>query len=125
HLADIVFILTALTTYALLGIGPWWVPAAIGGSFAFYVLDSWSRAPVGAPSLIGSRIGHAGGGLDSALIRVLGFNNTVGNGLLSQSVLGKLFWFVPLYSTAAVVARLAARWSAAQRRPVAVARTAS
>jgi len=40
HLADITFILSALGTYTALGIAPWWVPAAIAGSFAFYVLDS-------------------------------------------------------------------------------------
>src|SRR5574337_1157310 len=43
HLADIGFILAALSTYTRLGIAPWWVPAAIAASFAFYVIDSWSR----------------------------------------------------------------------------------
>jgi len=119
HLADIGFILTALLTYAGLGIAPWWVPAAVGGSFAFYVLDSWARASVGVPSLIGSCIGHAAGVLNYGLIGVLVFNNTAAIGLLPAALLEKLFWLVPFYSTAAVIARLATRWSPAQRTRVA------
>lgn len=122
HLADIGFILAALSTYAFLGIAPWWVPSAVGASFAFYLLDSWSRPSVGAPSLIGSRIGHAAGVLNYALIGVLVFNNSAGIGLLSPVILAKLFWLVPIYSSAAVVARVAGRWLAARREPLPVAR---
>jgi len=115
HLADIGFILTALFTYAELGIAPWWVPLAIAGSFAFYVLDSLARAPAGVPSLIGSRVGHAAGVLNYSLIGVLVFNNTAAIGWLSPDVLAKLFWLVPVYSSAAVATRLARRWPLAAR----------
>ena len=109
HFADITFILAALSTYAVIGLAPWWVPAAIGGSFAFYVFDSWARTTSGAPSLIGSRIGHAAGVLNYSLIGVLVCNNSAGIGLLPASFLMKLFWLVPMYSSLAVIARLATR----------------
>ena len=109
HLADIGFILTALVTYALLGIAPWWVPAAVAGSFAFYVFDSWSRASTVAPGLVGSQIGHVAGVLNYALVGVLVFNNTAGIHLLPEAVLSKLFWLVPIYSTLAVATRLVGR----------------
>lgn len=109
HLADIGFILTALSTYAFLGIAPWWVPATIGASFAFYVFDSRSRATIGSPGLIGSHIGHVAGILNYSLVGVLVFNNTAGIHLLLEAILDKLFWLVPIYSTLAVAARLAGR----------------
>ena len=108
HFADISFILVALATYAALGIAPWWVPASIAASFLFYVVDSWSRSAVPG-GLIGSRIGHAAGVLNYALIGVLVGNDTVGIHLLSDGVLRVLFWLVPLYSGLAVGARLATR----------------
>ncbi len=110
HLADIGFILSALAMYAGCGIAPWWIPASIGGSFAFYVLDSWARTSGGRRNLIGSRIGHAAGVLNYALIGILVFNNSAGIHLLSPAALARLFWLVPLYSAAAVVARLATPW---------------
>ena len=111
HFADIGFILVALATYASLGLAPWWVPASIAASFLFYVVDSWSRssAPGG---LIGSRIGHAAGVLNYALIGVLVGNDTAGIHLLSDGVLRVLFWLVPVYSGIAVSARLATRATA-------------
>jgi phosphatidylglycerophosphate synthase len=121
HLADITFILSALCTYAAQGIAPWWVPAAIAGSFAFYIFDSWSRPTLGPASLIGSRIGHAAGVMNYTLIGVLTFNNSAGIGLLSPAVLAMLFWLVPLYSTAAVVTRLAARCAPLRHEAIRVA----
>lgn len=118
HFADIAFIVPALSAYAALGIAPWWVPAAVTASFAFYVLDSWSRATAGAASLIGSRIGHAAGVLNYSLIGVLVCNNSAGMHLLSGSVLTALYWFVPVYSAAAVAARLATRHEAVPVRPL-------
>jgi phosphatidylglycerophosphate synthase len=108
HLADIAFILCALSAYALLGIAPWWVPAAVAGSFGFYVLDSW-LSTAGAPTLIGSRIGHTAGVCNYVLVGVLVFNDSAHIGALSPAFLDLLFWLVPLYSTAAVVSRLTAR----------------
>jgi len=108
HVADIGFILSASSMYALQSLVPWWVPAAIGGSFAFYVIDSWSLSAA-APALIGSRVGHLAGICNYSLIGVLVFNNTAGIHLLPPAFLDKLFWLVPLYSAAAVISRLAAR----------------
>jgi CDP-diacylglycerol--glycerol-3-phosphate 3-phosphatidyltransferase len=112
HVADITFILGASSMYALQSLVPWWVPAAIGGSFAFYVIDSWLLSAA-APALIASRVGHVAGICNYALIGVLAFNNITEIHLLSAAFLGKLFLLVPLYSAAAVITRLAAR------RPVA------
>jgi phosphatidylglycerophosphate synthase len=106
HFADIGFILAALATYAALGTAPWWVPAVIAGTFAFYVLDSWSHPGNGERRLVSSRVGHAGGVLNYAFVGILVCNNTAGIQLLSAAVLRKLFWLVPIYSTLAVAARL-------------------
>jgi phosphatidylglycerophosphate synthase len=106
HFADIGFILAALSTYAALGTTPWWVPAVIAVTFAFYVLDSWSYPGTGALRLVSSRIGHASGVLNYGLVGILVCNNTAGIQLLSAAVLRELFWLVPIYSTLAVVARL-------------------
>ena len=109
HFADICFLLTALSTYAALGTAPWWVPAAVGGSFAAYVVDSWVRNGHGGGGLIGSRIGHAAGMLNYTLVGILVCNNTAGIGALSPGALRKLFWLVPIYSALAVIARLGGR----------------
>jgi len=108
HLADIGFILAALWAYTRLGLVPWWVPAAIATSFAFYVVDSWSR-PRARGTLIGSRIGHIGGVSNYVLVGVLVCNNSAGIGLLGPDHLRVLFSLVPLYSAAAVAARLLGR----------------
>jgi CDP-diacylglycerol--glycerol-3-phosphate 3-phosphatidyltransferase len=108
HLADIGFIVTALSTYAALGITPWWVPAAIAGSFAFYVIDSWSR-PTARGGLVGSRVGHAAGVCNYVLIGVLVYNNSAGIDAVSGVILALLFCLVPIYSALAVLTRLSAR----------------
>jgi phosphatidylglycerophosphate synthase len=109
HLADIGFILVALSTYAALGIAPWWVPAAIAGAFGFYVVNSWWRPRGVSPARLGSRIGHAGGVCNYVLIGVLVCNNSAGIGALSASVLQWLFALVPIYSGLAVLVGVAAR----------------
>jgi phosphatidylglycerophosphate synthase len=109
HFADIGFILVVLSTYVAIGIAPWWVPAAIAAAFAFYVLNSVSRARNGARSLIGSRIGHVGGVCNYVLVGVLVCNNSAGIAWLSAPVLHWLFALVPVYSGLAVVAGMAAR----------------
>ena len=108
HLADICFILAALWTYTHLGLAPWWVPAAIAASFAFYIIDSWSR-PTARGSLIGSRVGHIGGVCNYVLIGVLVCNDSAAIGALSDSTLHVLFCLVPIYSGLAMVTRLSAR----------------
>jgi len=108
HLADICFVLAALWTYTRLGLVPWWVPAAIVASFAFYVIDSWSR-PTARGSLVGSRAGHIGGVCNYVLIGVLVCNDSAAIRALSDSTLHVLFGLVPIYSGLAMALRLSAR----------------
>jgi len=108
HLADIGFILAALWTYTRLGLVPWWLPAAIATSFGFYVVDSWSR-PLARGSLIGSRVGHAGGVCNYVLIGVLVCNDSAAIRALSDATLHVLFCLVPVYSGLAIITRLGTR----------------
>lgn len=108
HLADIGFIVAALWTYTRLGLVPWWVPAAIAVSFAFYVIDSWSR-PTARGTLIGSRVGHIGGVCNYVLIGVLVCNDSAAIRALSNATLHFLFCLVPIYSGLAMATRLSAR----------------
>lgn len=108
HVADIGFILCALSTYAFQLLTPWWVPAAAGGAFAFYAFDSWAHGGDGPPRLRGSRVGHVGGICNYALVGILVFNNTASLHLLTPDMLATLFWLVPLYSAASVLSRLLA-----------------
>ena len=107
HAADISFVVPALAVYAWLGVAPWWVPAAIAISFAAYVADSlWrSRGADGWPDLIGSRLGHAAGIMNYVLIGVLVGNETVGVRWIPAAAMQALFWLVPAYCGAAIVAR--------------------
>jgi phosphatidylglycerophosphate synthase len=50
HFADVGFLVPALSTYVGLGLAPWWVPAAIAGSFGFYVIDSRLRTTTVVPN---------------------------------------------------------------------------
>jgi len=109
HFADIGFLLAAFAAFVVRGELPWWVPAAVAAAFSFYVIDSWWRSQPRQPSLIGSRIGHAGGVANYVLVGVLTFNFAAGLELLPAALLLALFALVPMYSTAAVVARLVSR----------------
>jgi phosphatidylglycerophosphate synthase len=108
HLADIGFILAALSTYMYLGLVPWWVPASIAASFTFYLIDSWSR-PLARGGLIGSRVGHIGGVCNYVLIGVLVCNDSAGIQALPAALLKFLFCLVPLYSGLAMLTRRSAR----------------
>ena len=66
-IADIVFILTALTCEAWAGAIPFYIPILIALSFSQYAIDSMVLA--GAP--IRSRLGHFGGVFNYALVIVL------------------------------------------------------
>jgi phosphatidylglycerophosphate synthase len=68
-LADIVFILTALSSEALAGVIPIYIPALIACSFAQYAIDSVAIG--GSFTPIKSRIGHWGGIINFALVLVL------------------------------------------------------
>jgi phosphatidylglycerophosphate synthase len=109
-LADIVFLLTALIAAYTEALIPWWVPAAIAASFGFYFVDSWiltRHAP--QRTLIASRIGHWGGVANYVLVGVLTFNNACGLHLLGAQFLLALCGLVPIYSSAAILARLRGR----------------
>lgn len=110
HIADISFLTTALGAYSSVGIVPWWVPAAVVGSFLFYVADSWWQSGLDQPrGLIGSRIGHVAGIFNYALVGVVACNESAGLHWLPPGLVWTLFALVPLYSAAAVVSRLLAR----------------
>lgn len=106
HFADIGFLMAAFGAFVARGEAPWWVPAAVAGAFSFYVLDSWVRSAPRQPSLIGSRIGHAGGVANYVLVGVLTFNHAAAIEALAPDFMLLLFALVPIYSGAAVVARL-------------------
>ena len=106
HGADIVFVLSALATYAALGIVPWWVPAAIVAAFASYAYDAWRATTGHRPAdRVASRIGHLGGVLNWVLIGVLVYNTSAGIDWLSSQVLSVFYAIVPLYSGAAIAQR--------------------
>ena len=67
-IADIVFVLTALTCEARAGAIPFYIPILIALSFSQYAIDSTLLS--GAP--IRSRLGHFGGIINFALVIVLG-----------------------------------------------------
>lgn len=67
-IADIVFVLSALTCEALAGAIPFYIPTLIALSFSQYAIDSMLLS--GAP--IKSRLGHIGGIVNFALVIVLG-----------------------------------------------------
>ncbi len=105
HGADIGFLLTSFAAYVALGAVPWWVPASIAAAFATYVADSLRRTER-RPSLIGSRIGHAGGICNYALIGVLVGNYTMALNWLPRPLMQALFALVPLYSAASIASRV-------------------
>ncbi len=67
--ADIVFVLTALTSEAIAGAIPIYIPILIACSFAQYTIDSVAMG--GSSEPIKSRIGHWGGIINFALVIVL------------------------------------------------------
>jgi phosphatidylglycerophosphate synthase len=109
HGADILFILSALTSYVTLGVVPWWVPAAIAASFVTYVYDSARGNAAAAPQLRPSRIGHLGGWLNYVLVGVVVCNESTGLRVLPQPLLTVLYALVPLYSGAAIAERVRRR----------------
>ncbi len=68
-LADIAFILTTLSSEALAGAIPIYIPVLIGCSFAQYAIDS--VAINGSSTPVKSRLGHWGGVVNFALVLVL------------------------------------------------------
>lgn len=70
-LADVVFVLTALTCEARAGAIPVYIPALIAISFAQYAIDSVVISDSSTP--VKSRLGHWGGVINFALVLLLAF----------------------------------------------------
>jgi phosphatidylglycerophosphate synthase len=68
-LADVVFLLTALTCEARAGAIPAYIPALIAASFAQYAIDSVVISGSSIP--VKSRLGHWGGVINYALVIIL------------------------------------------------------
>lgn len=69
--ADIAFVLTALTCEAQAGVIPAYIPVLIAVSFAQYAIDSIVIS--GSPTPMKSRLGHWGGVINFALVLLLAF----------------------------------------------------
>jgi phosphatidylglycerophosphate synthase len=109
HIADIGFVLAALSTYVALGTAPWWVPAAVAVAFGWYAVSVWILPQNGRANPVGSRIGHLGGVCNYVLIGILVCNNSAGIQLLSAAVLYWFFLLVPIYSGLAILLGAGAR----------------
>jgi len=70
-LADVAFVLTALTCEAQAGAIPAYIPVLIGASFAQYAIDSILISGSALP--VKSRLGHWGGVTNFALVLLLAF----------------------------------------------------
>jgi phosphatidylglycerophosphate synthase len=70
-LADVVFVLTALTCEARAGAIPAYIPALIAISFAQYAIDSVVVSD--SSTAVKSRLGHWGGFINFALVLLLAF----------------------------------------------------
>jgi phosphatidylglycerophosphate synthase len=107
HVTDLAFVLSSLLLFVEHGAVPWWVPAAVGASFAVYVVDSWRRSDAAARlDLQGTRIGHAGGIVNYIVIGVLVGNDVCRFRVLGEPAIHALFGIVLLVSAASVLTRL-------------------
>lgn len=70
--ADVLFVESAFVCFAAWGNLPWLLPVAVGASAGVYAAASWQRARrAGRLELARSRIGHAAGVLNYALVGIL------------------------------------------------------
>jgi phosphatidylglycerophosphate synthase len=107
HVTDLAFVFSSLLLFVEHGVVPWWVPTAVGASFALYVADSWRRSDAAARlDLQGTRIGHAGGIVNYVVIGALVGNDVCRFRVLGESALHVLFGMVLLVSAASVLTRL-------------------
>jgi phosphatidylglycerophosphate synthase len=97
-LADIIFVLTALSCEAWAGAIPFYIPMLIAISFSQYAMDSMLLD--GAP--IKSRLGHFGGVINFALVIVLALTPHVE---MSEIMLRRLFPLLAIFYIAAIVER--------------------
>lgn len=105
--ADIAFLEGTFVTALALGVTRWWVPVSVAASFGYYVVDSWWQTRGRARrTLVASRIGHLGGVCNYVFAGVLTYNDAFGLHLLGSGFVLALSLLVPLYSAAAIVARI-------------------
>ena len=71
NLADVIFVLTALTCEVFAGAIPAYIPVLIAVSFVQYAIDSVVISRASAP--VKSRLGHWGGVVNFALVLLLAF----------------------------------------------------
>ena len=99
-LGDIVFILTALSSEALAGTIPIYLPVLIACSFAQYVVDSVAISHSSAP--VKSRLGHWGGVINFALVLVL---SCTPSALLPARLVRQVSQLLALFYIAAILER--------------------
>jgi phosphatidylglycerophosphate synthase len=85
HTCDVLFILSALSTFVVRGLAPWWLPASIAWAFLLYVMNLWWWPPVQPwRRFLGGRLGHLGG--------ILYYVTT---GIVTLQVCTEAWWFSP------------------------------
>src|SRR5712664_3682670 len=104
-LADIVFILTALSSEALVGAIPIYIPVLIACSFTQFAIDSVAISRSSTP--VKSRIGHWGGVINFALVLVLAWTPPP---LLPASLVGQISPLFALFYLAAIFERALNYW---------------
>ncbi len=105
--ADVTFVLVALSSYAAAGELPWMIPVLIATSFAQYAADSLWLHRAAAP--VRSRLGHWGGILNYALVLAMASSAP------APAVRAQIIGLVPaiaLFYIAAIVERALAYRSA-------------
>jgi phosphatidylglycerophosphate synthase len=104
-LADIVFILTALSSEAWAGVIPIYVPVLIACSFAQYAIDSVAISRSSTP--VRSRLGHWGGVINFALVLVLAWTPPT---VLPARLIKQISPLLALFYIAAIFERALNYW---------------
>jgi phosphatidylglycerophosphate synthase len=101
HSCDVLFIVTALSTFVRRGLVPWWLPAAIAWAFMLYALNTWGRpgAPPQPPRQR-QQLGHIGGVLYYVTTGIVTFHAGMAEQWLPPSVLWG--WFLAMALLAGV-----------------------
>jgi phosphatidylglycerophosphate synthase len=104
-LADIVFILTALSSEALAKAIPVYIPVLIACSFAQYAIDSVAISRSSTP--VKSRLGHCGGVINFALVLILAWTPP---SLLPVGLVRQVSPLFALFYIAAILERALNYW---------------
>lgn len=107
HGCDVLFILSALGFFAMRGLVPWWLPAAIAWAFTLYALDSWWRTREQPQrSLVTSRLGHLSGMLNYVTVGLVTGNVCIHPTLFPPPFLNACFTVLALLALASGSERL-------------------